>query len=375
MPIRDRKVVVHVVGQLQVGGMEKLLVEFARHADRERYSLHFVNLGDRGVIAEELEELGWPVTSLDVGTGLRPWVILELARRFRNLGASVVHTHNSRALLYGGPAARLAGARVVIHTRHGQEFGISARLARAVRWATRSADKAVCVSKDSADSAREQGIPERKICTILNGIDLSRFRPALPGSSGPIVSVGRLSPEKDFATLVRAAAIAVEKDASFRLEIAGDGPAADSVRGLVAELKLGHAVTLLGQVKDIPSLLARGSIFTLSSLTEGVSLTLLEAMASGLPVVATRVGGNPEVVDDGVTGLLVPPADPPLLAAALLALWGDPRKREELGRAGRARVEALFDVRNMVAAYEELYRRFDRSGRGTRPQECAASAE
>src|SRR5437899_5877926 len=106
---REKRIsVVHVVGQLDMGGMEKILVEFARHADRERFSLHFVSMGRRGILADEIEALGWPVTSLGVGTGLKPWLMVRLARLFRRLRADIVHTHNTRPLMYAGPAARLA---------------------------------------------------------------------------------------------------------------------------------------------------------------------------------------------------------------------------------------------------------------------------
>jgi glycosyltransferase involved in cell wall biosynthesis len=140
------------------------------------------------------------------------------------------------------------------------------------------------------------------------------------------------------------------------LEIAGDGACAEELRRLVKELGISDVVRLLGEVQDVPGLLARGSVFALSSLTEGISLTIMEAMASGLPVVATRVGGNPEVVKDGETGLLVPVGDADALAAALLKLWRDSALRHEMGAAGRARIEEHFDVRKMVAAYEEIYR-------------------
>lgn len=350
-----KNTVVHVVGQLDMGGMEKLLVEFARHADRDRFDLHFISLGKRGILSDEIEALGWPVTVLETKPGLRPWLVIRLARLFRRLRADMVHTHNSKPLLYAGPAAKLARVRRVIHTRHGQRFGASRRATAAFRLGALTANPVVCVSHDSARIAEEEGISPRRIRMIWNGIDVDRFHPNVLAESGPVVAIGRLSPEKDFATLVRAAGIAARQDPTFLLDVAGDGVCMVELKRLVCELKLECTVHLLGQVRDIPSLLARGSVFALSSLTEGVSLTILEAMATGLPVVATRVGGNPEVIADGETGLLVPPGDPASLAAALLALRRDPARRRHMGEAGRARVEAHFDVRKMVAAYEAMY--------------------
>jgi glycosyltransferase involved in cell wall biosynthesis len=188
--------------------------------------------------------------------------------------------------------------------------------------------------------------------------------------------VGRLSPEKDVETLLHAIAIAVRTCPVLRLEVAGDGPCRADLEQLTAELRLGDHVRFLGDVRDIPALLARASLFALPSLTEGVSLTLLEAMARGLPVVATRVGGNPEVVLDEETGLLVPARSPAELAGAVLRLWRDRGAARRMGLAARRRAEQYFDVRRMVAGYEDLYAQLLRPGswpfrRGACPQPLA----
>jgi glycosyltransferase involved in cell wall biosynthesis len=348
--------VAHVTFGLDVGGLEKLLAEFARHADRERFDLHFVSLGHGGAVAEEVAAAGWPVTALGVPTGLRPGLAFRLARLLRRIHADVVHTHDDRPHLYGTLAGRLAGVRRIVHTRHGQGINLSRRQAALVHLAAGWVDRFVCVSHDSARLAILQGVPARKVCTVWNGIDLARFPCTGPRPEGPAVIVARLSPEKDHATLLRAAALAVRADSSFRLEVAGDGPCRTDLHRLAEELGLTGHVRFLGAVRDVPALLARAGLFVLSSLSEGVSLTLLEAMASGLPVVATRVGGNPEVVVEDETGLLVGPGDPDGLARGLLSLWQDPDRCRRLGGAGRARVERHFDVRGMVAAYERMYR-------------------
>jgi glycosyltransferase involved in cell wall biosynthesis len=338
-----------------MGGLEKVLVEFARHADRERHHLEFISLGHRGVIAEEIEATGWPVTALGMPSGLHPGLFLRLARLLRRRRIDVVHTHDDRPHLYGTVASRLAGVGRVIHTRHGRSPHLSRRQKALVRLAAGWIDRFVCVSADAAALAVAQGVPARKVCTIRNGIDLRRFPFLGPRRDGPAVIVARLSPEKDHATLLRAAALVVRAEPSFRLEIAGDGPCREDLHRLAAELGLGEHVRFLGQVRDVPGLLARAGMFVLSSLSEGVSLTLLEAMASGLPVVATRVGGNPEVVADGVTGLLSPAADHGALAGSIAAQWRSPERCRTFGIAGRRRVEEQFDVRVMVAAYERMY--------------------
>jgi glycosyltransferase involved in cell wall biosynthesis len=200
-----------------------------------------------------------------------------------------------------------------------------------------------------------EGIAPGKITTIWNGIDVARFAYLGPQSGGPAVMVGRLSAEKDVATLVRAAALIVREHPAFHLELAGDGPCAPELTRLVDDLGLADCVRFLGEISDVPALLARASLFVLPSLTEGISLTLLEAMARGLPIVTTRVGGNPEVVDEERTGLLVPERSPADLAAAILRVLRDPAFGRRMGARGRQRVEELFDVRRMVAEYERLY--------------------
>lgn len=349
--------VAHVTLGLGMGGAEKLLVEFARHANRARSDLRFVSLTTRGTLAEEIEAFGWPVTALDEPPGLRPRLIFRLARLFRRWNLDVVHTHNSRPLVHAGPAVRLARVPGLIHTRHGQHYQASCRETAVFRLATHLADRVVCVSSDSAKISSREGIASSRVCTVKNGIDVARFGHVGPRVGGPVVMTGRLSPEKDPESLLRAVAIAAGKDPSFRLEIAGDGELLPALRRATCELQLVEHVRFLGEVRDVRSLLARASLFVLPSLTEGISLTLLEAMATGLPVVATRVGGNPEVVVDGQTGLLVPPGAPPDLARAMLQLKQDPERSRRMGLAGRERVERHFDARRMVAEYESLYLR------------------
>jgi glycosyltransferase involved in cell wall biosynthesis len=371
-PNRCKLRVAHVTLGLEVGGQEKLLVEFARCADRRRFDLRFIVLGGRGVLAADLEAWGWPVTALDEPSGFRPGLVLRLAGLFREQGVEVVHTHDERPHIYGAFAARLAGVRRLIHTRH---HGMANRLTRRqrglVRLASQLTDRFVCVSADSARQAMRQGVSPRTVRVLRNGIDLTRFDPPPTllspthggregREAGPVVVVARLSPEKDIGTLLSAAALAVREDSSFRLEIAGDGPCMADLRRTAADLELNDCVRFLGQVRDVPALLAGAGLFVLPSLTEGVSLTLLEAMASGLAIVATRVGGNPEVVADGETGLLVPPRDPRALAAALLRLRRDDCERRRMELAGRRRVEHCFDVRRMTAAYEKMYLGLDR---------------
>ena len=177
--------------QLETGGMERLLVEFARHADRSRFALRFVALSKGGRIAGEIEACGWPVTVLDLGDGVRPTAVFRLASHLRGYAADVVHTHNTRPLLYAVPAARLAGGPAVVHTRHGQRHGASRRQNTLFRWACAGADCVVCVSEDAARRSRAEGIDAGKVRTITNGIDTTRFSGTRPEMRGPAVFVGQ----------------------------------------------------------------------------------------------------------------------------------------------------------------------------------------
>jgi glycosyltransferase involved in cell wall biosynthesis len=353
---QDRRIrVVHLNVSLGVGGAEKLLVEFARHADRKRFDLRFVSLGRRGSLADDIEACGWPVTALDEPEGLRKWLIFKLAWMLRGWKTDLLHAHNTKALFYGAPAARMARTRMVVYTRHGQRYQASRRENRVFRFLTHFIDGVVCVSRDGARLSAAEGVAPWKIRTIWNGIDVKRFSYVGPQPYGPAVMVGRLTSEKDVSTLLKATAIAVRENPDFRLEIAGTGECLSSLRREAAELGLGSRAHFLGEVRNIPALLGRSSMLVLSSLTEGISLTLLEAMARGLPVVATAVGGNPEIVIDGQTGFLVPPQAPGQLAERMLQLLQEPDTARAMGQRGRERVVTHFHVSQMVSRYELLY--------------------
>jgi glycosyltransferase involved in cell wall biosynthesis len=351
-----RRRVAHITLGLDTGGQEKLLVEFARHADRRRFELFFVSLTTGGRLGPQIDKEGWPVLALHEPAGFRPSIALHLLPWLRRWRIDVVHTHDSKPLIYGAPAARLAGVPRVVHTRHFTQLAsISRRQTLLATLATRCVDAVVCVSEDSARVALTEGLSPARVHALHNGIDTERFGMRGPQRGGPAVLVARLSPEKDVATLLRAVALVARERADYRLEVAGSGVCLPQLRQLTDQLKLTEHIRFLGEVDDIPSVLARASCFVLPSLTEGISLTLLEAMASGLPVIATRVGGNPEVVAHGDTGVLVPPADPAALARAMLELHADHDRGQRMGQAGRRRVERHFEVRRMVAAYEAFY--------------------
>ncbi|MDB5385247.1 MAG: glycosyl transferase group 1 [Planctomycetaceae bacterium] len=351
-----RRRVCHVSLGLCTGGMERLLVEFARCDDREHYELHFIALHNTGQPAEDIRSLGCTVHLLPDLRG-KPWAQwLALVRCFKKLKPDVVHTHNAYPHFYGTLAARWCRIPAVLNTRHGRRIGTTWR-ARTWFWiAGMLADRVVAVSDDAAKLClKDVSLPQRKVARIWNGIDLSRFAFRGPASDPIAISVARLSPEKDFPTLIRAVALAAEVVPELRLQIVGDGPEWSRLEQLILELGQSSRIQLLGERQDIPELLATAGFFATATLTEGISLTLLEAMASGLPVLATNVGGNPEIVEEDRTGYLVSEGNPEILAAALIRMVHGSGLWPELGRQGRKRVEQHFSNQNMVGSYEKLY--------------------
>jgi glycosyltransferase involved in cell wall biosynthesis len=347
--------VCHISLTLKTGGLERLLADMARLHDRSACQMDFLAIQEVGRFADAIRDAGCTVHQLAPAGRLGR--LRQMIRIFREQRYDVIHTHNTYPHLYGTWAARWAGVPVVLQTRHGQRIGHGRWSQFLYRTAARGVDRIVPVSHDAAKlTINLDGVPREKVSTIWNGIDLDDFEYRGPCAEPVAICVARMSPEKDFPTLLRAMQVAVRDLPALSLKLVGDGPERQRLEELAGELGITDRVEFLGECKDVPQQLAKAAMFVTSSLTEGISLTLLEAMAVGLPAVATAVGGNSEIVVDGETGRLVPSRDPQSLARALVELGRDALLRNAWGRAGRERVDAHFDVRRMVADYETLYR-------------------
>ena len=298
--------------------------------------------------------------------GNNPKLIWDLYRLFRRERPHIVHTHAWGTLLEGLIAARLARVPIVVHGEHGTlQLHPRQRLCQRLAWSR--VDRLLSVSSRLAERmARDVKFPLSSIQTIRNGVDLARFaglpdRAAarralgLPADSIVVGAVGRLVPVKDHAGLLEAIAVLGRTGLRPLVVIAGDGPLRGELDDRATALGISNQVRLLGHRQDIETVLAAFDVFTLPSRSEGLSNTILEAMAAGLPVVATQVGGADEMVEDEKTGVLIPPSSPQALAAALRRMLSDPARRETMGRAGRARVEREFALARTLRAYEELY--------------------
>ncbi len=279
----------------------------------------------------------------------------------RRVRPHVVHANSAKAGVLARLAAALARVPIRIYTVHGWAFlaheGVAASVYRLAERAVRPLTTvAVCVAESEKQEGIAAGVCDpRTTVVIRNGVDTRTPGPVESRSATPrIVWVGRLKLPKDPLTLVRALG---SLEGTFDADLVGDGPLRRTVEEELRRLGLGATVRLLGEREDVATLLAQSDVFVLASRSEGLPLSILEAMAAGLPVVASRVGGVPELVVDGETGLLVRPGDPEQLAAALGRLLADELLRRRLGEAGRARAREHFDLDSVRRAHVDLYRR------------------
>jgi glycosyltransferase involved in cell wall biosynthesis len=344
----------HVSLTLKTGGLERILCDLARFHDRRAFQPTFLALREVGFFADQIRAAGCDVVQLRERGRLSE--LRAMSRFFRQGRFDIVHLHNTYPHIYGSLAARWAKVPVVVSTRHGQRAGHRWHATWQYACAAHLVDRVIAVSDDAARlCVAADGLPASKVCRIWNGIDCEAFAYQGPVAAPVAISVARLSPEKDFATLLQGIALAALHVPALRLRIVGDGPERAALERLAGTLGLGERVEFLGERQDVAALLGEAAFFVSTSLTEGISLTLLEAMAVGLPVIATSVGGNPEVVVEGVTGHLCPPRAPQAFADAVVRLCRAPERWAEYGRAGRERVRSCFDVRRLVAEYEDLY--------------------
>ncbi len=364
---RDARVTVaQVVHNLDVGGLERVVISLLDGLDPGRFRSVLVCLRDGGPLLADLRARDTRVYALRKGDGFDAASLARLLRVLRHERVDVLHCHNHGPLVYGALARPLSRARAFVYTAHGIYSAARIRTA-ALGLARRSVDRVVAVSEDAHRVALERGhMPAARVATIINGVDVARFegrtergkvRTALGLDDAAFVFgiVARLTPVKDHRNLLAAFAYVVAEHPTARLVVVGGGEIEVEVREAVAGLGLEGRAILLGERNDVPALMQAFDAFVLSSYSEGLSITLLEAMAAGLPVVATRVGGNGEIVRDGDTGVLVAPRDPAALAGAMRTVLADAGRAAAMGARGRERVRDQFSERAMVARYQDLY--------------------
>ncbi|HEY7412125.1 MAG TPA: glycosyltransferase [Vicinamibacteria bacterium] len=368
MTVGDGRVtVLYVIWSLQAGGAERVVADLARGLDRARFRALVCCLDFKGRLAEGLEADGIPVFALDKRGRGDARVLFRLVRLMRREGVQVVHTHLWTASFWGRLAAAVAGVPVVVVTEHNLDVWRGPLRTLADRLLARGTDAFVFVSRPVEAFYRARlGRHGARGVVVHNGVDLAPFarppgaaearaRLGLPPAARVAGVVGRLEERKGHRFFLEAMARVVAADADAMGLVVGEGSQAEALRAQHGALALGDRVRLLGYRPDLAETLAAVDVFVLPSLMEGHPLAILEAMAAGKAVVATAVGGNGEAVEDGVTGVLVPPADAGALADAVGALLRDPARAARLGQEGRRRVEARFSLSAAVRANEELY--------------------
>jgi glycosyltransferase involved in cell wall biosynthesis len=364
--------IMEMIDKPSLGGGQTALLLLAENLDRSRFEV-IISSGGDGPLAEEARRNGITYIPVSLGKRLSLRPLKEIAAALREHKIDILHTHGGIAGLYGRSAARRARTPAVVHTLHGIHY-LHYRNPF-MRWLyvllerrySRSTDRLILVCQSDLRQARRYRLaPEEKMTVILNGTDV---RPKLgaddifrrknelgwpPGR--PVVgTVARLHRQKGVASLLRAAPKILSAFPEARIAVVGDGPQGGSLRREAQRLGLEGRLLFLGERKDAASVMALFDIFVLPSLWEGLPFVLVEAATLGKPVVATAVDGVPEMLEDGKTGLLVPPNDPSALAEAVIRLLRDKDEARRLGQTARTLVPPRFPLRRMIDQTQNLY--------------------
>ena len=371
----SRPLVLHVIHRFATGGLENGLVNLINHMPSAACRHAVLAMTEITDFSERLkrDDVGLLAMHKSPGHGVKLYP--RLVPLLRVLQPAVMHTRNLGALEMQ-PAAALAGVHLRVHGEHGRELNDLDGNNRRLQWTRRVyapfVHRFVALSCDLGRYLVDRvGVASAQVSQIYNGVDGARFRPGAEGPEGVpgcpfdldrhwlVGTVGRMQGVKNQTLLARAFVQAATQSPALRargrLVLVGDGPLRAECEVILAQAGLRDSAWLPGELNDVPEVLRGLSCFVLPSLAEGISNTILEAMATALPVIATAVGGNGELIVDGSTGLLVPPNDPGAMAAAILALYGDPIRAQGMGRAGRQEVDQRYSMEAMVASYLKVY--------------------
>lgn len=358
--------IAHLVEGLEIGGLERVVQTLVRHADRRRYRVEVIALSRGGPLAGEIEAGGTPVRVL----GLRGYYPIDILRAARALcgpcAPHLVHSHGHFAGALGRAAAAWAGIPAKIHHLHTLDTSLRARHRHLERWLARLTDRIVCCSRAVETFAAEvHGLPRSLLVAIPNGIDPApildreaarRLLGDEPPAAPVIGCIGGLNPHKGQDVLLRACARLGPWFVPGTVVFIGDGPERPRLERLVEDSGLAGRVRFLGRRSDARRLLPAFDLVVVPSVArEGLGLAALEAMDAARPVIASRVGGLVEVIEDGRTGVLVPPGDPAALADAIRSMFERPDRGRALGEAARWRVESEFRATRMTRSVEAIY--------------------
>jgi glycosyltransferase involved in cell wall biosynthesis len=360
----------HVVENLNRGGLERVVIELVKAQSAAGHRCQVVCLYERGALADELDAIGVPVVACGKRDGIDLGALWRMRRALRGHRTSILHSHNSIPHYHAVLAGLGLRFKRVVTTRHGMgDVSPSSRREWLFRQSMRLTDVAAAVCEAARLRLEQTGsAPAGKLVAVPNGIHPEGFGAASASARAQLAVnlgfaadtrlvgfVGRLNWAKDLATLVDAFALVRQRRADVALVLVGDGDERAALQARVAAAGIADAVVFLGDRSDVPALLQGFDLLALSSISEGYSIALLEACASALPIVATRVGGNGEIVADGVTGRLVPPRDPRALAEAVLGVLDDEPRRQAMAAAARAWLLGHGTFQAMAGRYQRLY--------------------
>lgn len=354
--MRKKIKVVHILYSFSTGGMEKGIASLVQ-ATKGEFE-HIIICINRTGRSEELLPVETQVISMGKSAGNSIGFIVKLAKVLKKLNPDVVHTRNWGGL-DGVLAARLAGISAIVHGEHGwgviDPMGLKMKRVLIRRFVSVMIKEYTCVSKQMVQWLRNDIRVKKTVTQIYNGVDFERYSPSKPTAtnSGVIIGVvGRLDPIKDHPTLFKAFQVVRKKISDVELLVIGDGPEREKLEKIA-----GKGITFLGNRRDVPELMKSMDVFVLPSLNEGISNTILEAMATAVPVIATNVGGNPELVKDGISGRLFEVGDSEGLANIILDYCWNIDKRQSHGVNARKTVLKNFSIDKMVDQYTRVWQR------------------
>ncbi len=364
----ERLNLMHLVWALDAAGMENGVINLSHRLPRDQFASSICTFQSGGSAEARVDQTRVKLVHRKRHSSYDPSLPLRLASLLRREQVDILHTHNWVTFREGLVAAKLAGVPVVVHGEHGK-VRERPRQIFVQRWGWRHVDCVLAVSEALADRMADRiGFPRERIQVISNGVDLDRFHPptrakqetrrqlGLPAEGLMLGMVARFVPFKDHAGVLRAVAQLRADDVELHLALAGDGPLRDELAELAGRLAISDRVHFLGELAAVETLLhGLDVLVSNSSCNEGMSNAILEAMACGVPVIATRVAASPELLDDGQVGPLVSPANVEELVAAIRQLAGDTELRETLSQQVRRRVERHYSIPAMVDSYRSLY--------------------
>jgi len=365
----------HITDSLKVGGTERQVFEIVKRLNSKKYTVFVVTFDKSGPLYDDYRTLGLPLSEIRLGRSFLSFKtiiqILKLAHFMSVNKIKIVQTHGYYSNIPGIVAAKIARVPVVVASCRDLGFFISARQKALHHWVLQGANKIVVNSSSVKDALISQGFPHpEKIARIYNGVDTERFSPAykkvMPQNSLRLTSdehtvgfVGNLRRMKDHKTFIEAAYIVCQEFKNVKFVLVGNGPLKGEIEERCLELGIFNRVVFTGTQRNVEKIIQTFDVSVLSTHGEGFPNSVLESMATGIPIVATSVGGTNELIEDGVDGFLVPPKNPQILAEKIVYLLKNKESARRFGQKGREKVERYFSYDRMIRELEDLYDSFN----------------